>query len=377
MIFQRAIRRELLSTAGAVFTTLFSIVLTVMLIRILGDAAAGNADTADLLALLGFSALNYLPVILTLTTFISVLLVVARSYQDSEMVVWFASGVSLMQWIRPVLIVGLPIVLLTAVLSLLLTPWANDKSAEFKERFRNREDIARVSPGKFQESASADRIFFVEGLSTDTSKVKNVFVSQSSGGKNSVVAARVGEIVFDAEGNKFLVLGKGHRYDGSPGAPEFRLMDFERYGVLMASGAQQQSGNKSRSALPTAQLWRDPTPVNMGELLWRVGLPLMSFSLMLLAIPLGFVNPRRGRTLNLMIALLLAVSYSNAIGILQAAVAQDRLQWATAWWPLHLFALLTIGLLFAWRNNTNSRWHPVALIVLTRQLLNARKQERA
>lgn len=377
MIFQRAIRRELLSTAGAVFTTLFSIVLTVMLIRILGDAAAGNADTADLLALLGFSALNYLPVILTLTTFISVLLVVARSYQDSEMVVWFASGVSLMQWIRPVLIIGLPIVLLTAVLSLLLTPWANDKSAEFKERFRNREDIARVSPGKFQESASADRIFFVEGLSTDTSKVKNVFVSQSSGGKNNVVAARVGEIVFDAEGNKFLVLGKGHRYDGSPGAPEFRLMDFERYGVLMASGAQQQSGNKSRSALPTAQLWRDPTPVNMGELLWRVGLPLMCFSLMLLAIPLGFVNPRRGRTLNLMIALLLAVSYSNAIGILQAAVAQDRLKWATAWWPLHLFALLTIALLFAWRNNTNSRWHPVALIVLTRQLLNARKQERA
>lgn len=293
------------------------------------------------------------------------------------MVVWFASGVSLMQWIRPVLIIGLPIVLLTAVLSLLLTPWANDKSAEFKERFRNREDIARVSPGKFQESASADRIFFVEGLSTDTSKVKNVFVSQSSGGKNNVVAARVGEIVFDAEGNKFLVLGKGHRYDGSPGAPEFRLMDFERYGVLMASGAQQQSGNKSRSALPTAQLWRDPTPVNMGELLWRVGLPLMCFSLMLLAIPLGFVNPRRGRTLNLMIALLLAVSYSNAIGILQAAVAQDRLKWATAWWPLHLFALLTIALLFAWRNNTNSRWHPVALIVLTRQLLNARKQERA
>ncbi|MGB4347506.1 MAG: LptF/LptG family permease, partial [Burkholderiaceae bacterium] len=120
-----------------------------------------------------------------------------------------------------------------------------------------------------------------------------------------------------------------------------------------------------------------PTPVNMGELLWRVGLPLMCFSLMLLAIPLGFVNPRRGRTLNLMIALLLAVSYSNAIGILQAAVAQDRLKWATAWWPLHLFALLTIALLFAWRNNTNSRWHPVALIVLTRQLLNARKQERA
>ena len=97
MIFQRAIRLELLNTTGAVFTTLFTIVITVMLIRILGDAAAGKVASADVVALLGFSTLNYLPVILTLTIFIAVLSVVARSYQDSEMVVWFASGLSLMQ----------------------------------------------------------------------------------------------------------------------------------------------------------------------------------------------------------------------------------------------------------------------------------------
>ena len=122
MIFQRAIRRELLNTVGAVFTTLFSIVITVMLIRILGDAAAGKVASGDVIALLGFSALIYLPVILSMTAFIAVLLVVARSYQDSEMVVWFASGLSLMRWIRPVLQIGLPLVILTALLSLWLTP---------------------------------------------------------------------------------------------------------------------------------------------------------------------------------------------------------------------------------------------------------------
>ena len=82
MIFQRAIRRELLNTVGAVFTTLFTIVITVMLIRILGDAAAGQVASSDVVALLGFSALVYMPVIISLTAFIAVLLVVARSYQD-------------------------------------------------------------------------------------------------------------------------------------------------------------------------------------------------------------------------------------------------------------------------------------------------------
>jgi len=373
MIFQRAIRRELLSTAGAVFTTLFSIIITVMLVRILGDAASGKIASGDVVALLGFAALNYLPVILTLTNFISVLLVVARSYQDSEMVVWFASGVSLTQWIRPIISVGFPIVLMTAALSLFLTPWANGKSAEFKERFRNREDISRVSPGKFQESASADRLFFVEGLSTDTTKVHNVFVSQSRNNVNSIVAAREGSITVDERGDKFLILDNGRRYEGNPGDEQIRIMDFERYGVLVASKSQELNGDKAARTLPSLVLWKEPTRINRSELLSRISLPLMCLSLMLLAIPLGFVNPRRGRTLNLMIALLLAVSYSNAIGILQAAVAQGKLPWALAWWPLHVVALFMIVVLFAWRNNTNSRWHPMAVIGLAKRSLHERK----
>lgn len=373
MIFQRAIRRELLSTAGAVFTTLFSIIITVMLVRILGDAASGKIASGDVVALLGFAALNYLPVILTLTNFISVLLVVARSYQDSEMVVWFASGVSLTQWIRPIIAVGFPIVLMTAALSLFLTPWANGKSAEFKERFRNREDISRVSPGKFQESASADRLFFVEGLSTDTTKVHNVFVSQSRNNVNSIVAAREGSITVDERGDKFLILDNGRRYEGNPGDEQIRIMDFQRYGVLIASKSQELNADKAARTLPSLVLWKEPSRINRSELLSRISLPLMCLSLMLLAIPLGFVNPRRGRTLNLMIALLLAVSYSNAIGILQAAVAQGKLPWAVAWWPLHVVALIMIVVLFAWRNNTNSRWHPMAIIGLAKRSLHERK----
>lgn len=369
MIFQRAIRRELLNTVGAVFTTLFTIVITVMLIRILGDAAGGRVASGDVVALLGFAALIYLPVILSLTAFISVLLVVARSYQDSEMIVWFASGLSLMRWIRPIMSVGIPLVLLTASLSLWLTPWASRLSAEYKESFRNREDISRISPGKFQESASGDRIFFVEGLSSDTSKVENVFVSQSQGKNSSVVVAQEGSVILDQRGDKLLELRNGHRYDGTPGSPDFQTMDFGRYVIVVSSSQRELTDNKSARVLSTRSLIESPNPSNMSELLWRVSLPVMCLLQMLLAIPLGFVNPRRGRTLNLMIALVLAVSYLNSVGIVQAAVGQGRLSFTSAWWPLHLSALVVIAVLFFWRNNTNSRWHPMALLILGRQLL--------
>ena len=373
MIFQRAIRRELRNTVGAVFTTLFTIVITVMLIRILGDAAGGRVASGDVVALLGFAALIYLPVILSLTAFVSVLLVVARSYQDSEMIVWFASGLSLMRWIRPVMAIGIPLVLLTASLSLWLTPWASRLSAEYKETFKNREDISRISPGKFQESASGDRIFFVEGLSSDTRNVENVFVSQSRDKNNSVVVAQVGSINVDARGDKLLELRNGHRYDGTPGTPDFQTMDFGRYVIVISGSNREIEDNKSSRVLPTAALIAAPVPSNMAELLWRISLPIMCLLQMLLAIPLGFVNPRRGRTLNLMIALVLAISYLNSLGIVQAAVGQGRLSFGAAWWPLHLAAFLIITLLFFWRNNTNSRWHPMALLILARQLV-ARKR---
>lgn len=373
MIFQRALRRELVSTAGAVFTTLFTITITVMLIKILGQAAGGKVASADVIALLGFAALTYLPIILILTGFVSVLLVVTRSYQDSEMVVWFASGLSLTDWIKPVLRFGLPITVLTAVLSLAATPWANRQSAEFRERFEKRSDVAKVSPGKFQESASADRVFFVEGIAGDAMRVKNIFVNTMRDGRASVVVAKEGTTEYDRHGDKFLVMQNGRRYDGVPTQPDFQMMEFDRYGILVSRQSEALVGDKSARALSTPALLRDPNHFNMGELLWRIALPLMALLLMLLAIPLGFVNPRGGRSANLLIALLLFVVYSNMASVMQAAVVQGRLPFMSGWWPIHAVAALAVAFLFSWRIKMNSPYHPLALWAAMKRALLARK----
>jgi lipopolysaccharide export system permease protein len=100
----------------------------------------------------------------------------------------------------------------------------------------------------------------------------------------------------------------------------------------------------------------------MGELLWRVSLPVMCLLLMLLAIPLSFVNPRGGRSANLLIALLLFVAYSNTVSVLQSMVAQNQMRLTLAWWPLHLVVVVMIASFFLWRQKMNSRYHPVALL---------------
>ena len=362
MIFQRALKRELFSTAAGVFLTLFTITITMMLIRILGQAAKGRVASEDVMALIGFTSLNYMPIILILTGFVSVLLVVTRSYQDSEMVVWFASGLSLTRWLRPVMEFAIPIVVLVTLLGFFVTPWAYRQSAEFRERFEKREDIARISPGKFQESAAAQRVFFVEKMSDDLGKVKNVFINSTKNGEITTVVSQNGTVETNDKGEKFVVLEDGMRYQETPDQSDFRIMEFEKYTAYIAPKGDVTVSDTSTRSMTTMELLTDANSKKMGELVWRIGLPFMSVLLMLLAIPLGFVNPRAGRSFNLIIAVLLYMTYSNLSSFIQAYVSQNKLAFGLAWWPLHLIVAMIILLLFALRLGVNSKYHPYVLL---------------
>jgi lipopolysaccharide export system permease protein len=361
MIFQRAAQREFAQTATAVFVALFAIMLTTQLIRLLGQAAGGRIASEAVVALLGFSALNYLPVLLSLTLFVAILLSLARVYRDSEMAIWFSSGVSLAAWVRPVLFFSIPVVLAIALLALFLSPWALTMRAEYQKRMDQRDDVARVSPGAFKESARGDRVFFVESVAGDdgTDQVKNIFINSVQHGRLGVMAAAQGHTEVAENGDKFLVLSQGRRYEGVAGSAEHRIMEFDRYAMRIET---QESRGVERTAktLMTWDLLRDPTPVNRGELLWRIGVPLSALMLALLAIPLSFVNPRAGRTNNLLFALLAFMVYSNLLSVSQVWVAQGRLPFEVGVWAVHALMLVVLLLFFLKRRlvfSVRRLWH--------------------
>lgn len=348
MIFQRAALREFAQTAITVFIALFAILLTVQLIRLLGQAADGKVTSEAVFALLGFAALNYLATLVSLTLFIAVLMSLSRAYRDSEMAIWFSAGIPLTAWVRPVLSFALPLVIAIAVLSMFLSPWALTKTAEIRQRMEERDDVSQVSPGSFRESARADRVFFVEAVAGAEGRVKNIFISSTQNGRHGVVVAASGHTETAANGDRFLVLENGRRYEGQPGTVEYRIMEFERYGVRIESRESAEVEQSQRN-LPLQQLIDNPTPVNLGELLWRIGIPLSALNLALLAIPLSFVNPRAGRTNNLIFAILTFMIYSNMISISRVWVAQGKLPFEIGAWAVHGVMLAVLVALFSRR----------------------------
>jgi len=349
MIYKRSFLAEVANAASAVFIALLTIVLTIALVRFLGQAANGQVANESVLALITFAALNNLAVLLQLTVFVAVLLVLTRMWRDGEMVVWLASGVGLTRWVRPVFNFAVPVAVAVGLFSLLVAPWASRQASEFKARFEQRSDVSRVSPGQFRESADGSRVFFVEGLADDLSRVQNVFVTSFMHGKLGVIVSASGRMEMQSNGDQFLVLENGRRYEGTAGKSDYKVIEFERYGVRTEQAPPNFDADNSTRIKSTWELVTVPTAPNLGELVWRLGLPLSVLSLALLALPLSFVNPRAGRSANLIMALLVYFTYSNALTIVQNWTARGRMPFAVSVWIVHVLVFALALAMLWWR----------------------------
>ena len=350
MLFDSTVRRELARGFGATLVVILTIVLTMFLIRTVGQAASGVVSPQDVVLLLGYVALGHLPTMLALSMFVAIVVALGRMYRDSEMAIWFASGLSLTRFVRPVLHTCWPVLVVVALLLLFVWPWGNLSSLELRERYRQRSDLSRVTPGVFQSSSDGRRVFFVERESLDGINARNVFVLNRNDAVESVISAHNGRLEA-VGGDRFLVLERGQRNDIDLKNGERTLSSFEDYRVLASEGAARSVENRSPRTLRTIELLRQSTERNQGELVGRFGFMLAAANLLLLGIGLSATNPRRAGNWNLLFALLTFVIYYNLVTLSQSWVASGRLSMGLAMLGLHggVFAL-ALALLW-WRDH--------------------------
>ena len=355
MIFDQALRRELSFTTGGVFLVLVTIVITTLVIRILGFAANGAVNPEDALVLIALATISYLAVLLTVSLFIAVLIVLVRWYKDSEMIVWFASGLSIVSLIGPILRFATPLIVIIALLAVFAWPWANRETTLISQRFQQRDDVSMVTAGQFRESAKAERVFFIEEIDLNNREIKNIFIADSRNQRLSIAVAETGFIENSPAGEKNVILRNGRRYDGLPTQPDFRILEFDEYQTKIRSKEFVDPPARDRER-NIQDLVKERSPSNLAELLWRLGLPLMALGLVFIAIPLAYVNPRLGNYTAMFYAILIYLIYSNLLNLAQSSVAQSRLDFLVAIWPIHAIALLIAFFLIRNRINPSLKW---------------------
>ena len=356
-IHTRAAIREMLVTASYSLAGLAGIVVVTLVARIFGRAAIGDISTQAVLPFLGFGLFHLIPVLLSLSLFMGIFLTLNRYWRDSEMVIWLSSGLSHMGWLRPVLLFAGPVCLLIALFSMVLLPWAAQQRIAYEGYLNNRDDSTNLSPGLFVEAANGKKVYFVEAGSGLDNRARNIFIRSEQNGRTGIVVAREGKHVTMENGDPFLVLENGHRYEGMPGTQNYRVMEFERYAFRLEPSIAKPRLDKARER-STLTLLANPTPDNQAEWSWRLGYPISALILAMLAIPLSFVNPRAGRSLNILFAVLIYAVYNNLIGLSEGWIVHGNLTAARGMLYIHgsMATLLLALFWFRMRGPAKMRW---------------------
>ena len=185
-------------------------------------------------------------------------------------------------------------------------------------------------------------------------QMENVFLErQVEGNGVEVVVARRGEQVESDDPNtRMLVLHDGRRYEGVPGTPDFRVVEFLEHGIPYRLPSLEPPSPRPR-AMSFARLWASSEPQHIAEWQWRLGVPISTILLALLAVPLARSRPREGRYGRIAIGLLVFIIYFNLLSAAKAWTEEATIAPELGlWWVHGCVVLFTLGLL-----GLQNGWH--------------------
>jgi lipopolysaccharide export system permease protein len=249
-----------------------------------------------------------------------------------------------------------PFLAAIVVLSLWLSPWAEQRRLEYERQLESRNEVALLAPGLFREFKSARLVVFIESVNSFDNTIRNVFLHSIDNGKDVTTVARSGFLEEAPNGDRFIVLKEGRRYEGVPGTAEFRSVEFERLGRRIEP-AEARSLPLSLKALPTEALIATNGSVERAELFWRISVPISALVLVLLAIPLSYVNPRMGRSFNLIAGAFLYMVYYNCLNLVQSVIAQGKLSMVEGLVIIHSIAIAGVVFMFWNRLSVRGIFH--------------------
>ncbi len=346
-ILDRYLLREVTLTWAGVTGVLLVILVTDQLARVLERAADQQFPRDVVLALIGFSTLQNLTVLIPVALLLAVVLAFGRLYHDSEMSAIQACGVGTGRLYLPVLALTVVLAGFLAWLSLDLAPAAATRVQDLRASALRAAQFGNLEPGRFRTIGGSGAVLYASTAGSDGT-LREVFVKRGREDRIEVALATRARHYASEDGTLHtLVLENGRRYEGIPGRADFRITQFREHGIpVRVSDARKRSQNIE--LVPTAELLRASDPEARAELQWRISMPIMAFVLTFLAVPLSRLRPRQGRYARVGFAILIYFLYSNLLSAAKVWVAREVLPPELGLWWVHA-VLIALGLLVIFR----------------------------
>ncbi|HEM8038041.1 TPA: LPS export ABC transporter permease LptF [Klebsiella aerogenes] len=348
MIIIRYLVRETLKSQLAILFILLLIFFCQKLVRILGAAVDGDIPTNLVLSLLGLGVPEMAQLILPLSLFLGLLMTLGKLYTESEITVMHACGLSKAVLIKAAMILALFTGAVAAVNVMWAGPWSSRHQDEVLAEAKANPGMAALAQGQFQQASDGSAVLFIENVNGN--RFNDVFLAQlrpKGNARPSVVVEDSGELSQKKDGSQVVTMTQGTRFEGTAMLRDFRITDFKNYQAVIGHQAVAADPSDTEQ-MNMRTLWKTDTARARAELHWRFTLVAAVFMMALMVVPLSVVNPRQGRVLSMLPAMLLYLVFFLLQTSIKSNAGKGKMDPAIWMWGVNLLYFALAVLLNLW-----------------------------
>ncbi|MCS5590694.1 MAG: LptF/LptG family permease, partial [Candidatus Thioglobus sp.] len=159
-LLAKYLMRNVLLLLAAVFVVIGLIVFGNQLVLVIKESLKQGIPVVDLLPLIGFKMIRDVPLILSLSLFLAIILAIGSLYKSSEAIVMNSFGLGdrhFMSFIRPIVFSLFVFVLF---LTTVAVPWSKQQRSMIMDRTENASEFSFIKQGEFQEFKNGNIVFY-------------------------------------------------------------------------------------------------------------------------------------------------------------------------------------------------------------------------
>ena len=355
-IISRYLLKSLVVFFLAIFFVIGLIVFGNQFVLTVQESVEHGIPIQELMPIVGFNMLRDLPIILSLSFFLSIIISISQFYKNSEAVVMNSFGMgdkSFIHLIQPVVVF---LFLLVFALTIYAVPWAKQQKSFAEDETVNASEFSFISEGKFESFKNGEIVFYAsESSQIDEAGEQNmeeIFIYVSNETAPIVVLASEATKYTDSDNESiYLRLKDGVRYEGLPGDENVNILDFDRYDLEIVSGEVQKSlSNFSEIEEKTSiDLLMEGGNLANAEIQWRLSQPISILILSFIGVLLAKTSPRTGKGVNLLFGIIIFMLYNNGLLVAKNSIESGQLNPFVGLWSIHILLVLFIIIFYQFR----------------------------
>jgi lipopolysaccharide export system permease protein len=355
-IISRYLLKSLVVFFLAIFFVIGLIVFGNQFVLTVQESVEHGIPIQELMPIVGFNMLRDLPIILSLSFFLSIIISISQFYKNSEAVVMNSFGMgdkSFIHLIQPLVVF---LFLIVFALTIYAVPWAKQQKSFAEDETVNASEFSFISEGKFESFKNGEIVFYAsESSQIDEAGEQNmeeIFIYVSNETAPIVVLASEATKYTDSDNESiYLRLKDGVRYEGLPGDENVNILDFDRYDLEIVSGEVQKSlSNFSEIEEKTSiDLLMEGGNLANAEIQWRLSQPISILILSFIGVLLAKTSPRAGKGVNLLFGIIIFMLYNNGLLVAKNSIESGQLNPFVGLWSIHILIVLFLIIFYHFR----------------------------